>query len=103
MIRIQPLQNEDPGLMGPYWSLTVHDNHYGKISNLCSSFDDRFLFSVGMDGNFFMFEMMSDLKLEQAATAAARAKIPSAKVCIQVLSSASSYSACTYLNFLTLL
>lgn len=86
-IRVQPIPNEDPGLMGPYWSLTVHDNHYGKISSLCSSFDDRFLFSVGMDGNFFMFEMMSDLKLEQAATAAARAKIPSAKVCIQGLSS----------------
>lgn len=78
VIRIQPLNSENPFLIGPYWSLTVHDNSYGKVSGLCSSFDDKYLFSVGTDGNFFMFEMMSEKKLEEVGLA--KAKIPSARV-----------------------
>lgn len=78
-IRIQPLRGDDAGLMGPYWSLNVHDNQYGKITKLCSSFDHKFLFSVGMDGNFFSFEIMDEKKVDQEI-ADAKAKIPSAKV-----------------------
>lgn len=78
-VRIQPLHNEDPGLMGCYWALNIHDNNYGRISHLATSFDDRYLFTVGADGNFFTFEIMEAEKLDQRISEA-KAKIPSAKV-----------------------
>ena len=78
-IRIQPLHNEDVGLMGPFWSLTAHDNHYGEILQLATSFDDKYLFSVGADGNFFVHEFMDQEKIDQKV-AENKAKIPSAKV-----------------------
>lgn len=78
-VRIQPLHGDDAGLMGPYWNLTVHDNNYGAVSALAMSNDFRFLFSVGLDGNFFVFSIMEDRKLEKKLTGD-RATIPSAKV-----------------------
>ena len=77
-VRIQPLHGDDPGLMGPYWSLTVHDNVYGSINQLAMSHDNKFLFTVGNDGNFFGFLVIDDKKLERLAEA--RAAVPSAKV-----------------------
>ena len=78
-VRIQPLHNEDPGLMGSYWALNIHDNNYGHITHLATSYDGKYLFTVGSDGNFFTFEVMEADKLEQKM-AEAKAKIPSAKV-----------------------
>jgi hypothetical protein len=78
-VRIQPLHGDDAGLMGPYWSLTVHDNDHGAVSRLSMSFDCKYLFSVGNDGNFFAFLVMDDKRLEKKI-AEARAAIPSAKV-----------------------
>jgi WD40 repeat protein len=80
-VRIQPLRNDDIGLMGPYWSINIHDNNYGKITHLSTSHDDKYLFTVGEDGNFFVFELMEEGKIEERV-AAAKAKIPSAKVCV---------------------
>jgi hypothetical protein len=78
-VRIQPLHGEDAGLMGPYWSLTVHDNNYGVVTRLAMSYDCRYLFSVGLDGNFFSFLVMDDKRLEKKIAENAVA-IPSAKV-----------------------
>jgi len=78
-VRIQPIHNDDAGLMGPYWSLSMHDNDYGSVTQLASSFDDKFLFSVGRDGNFFAFSVIDDKKAEQEI-ATAKVKVPSAKV-----------------------
>ncbi len=36
-----------------YWSYTFHDNEYGHITNMCFSYDEKFLFSVGADSNIF--------------------------------------------------
>ncbi|XP_038057956.1 cilia- and flagella-associated protein 44-like isoform X2 [Patiria miniata] len=63
---------------GPYWSLTVHDNTYGRVTGVKKSFDNRFVFTSGADGNLFAFELMSQEKIEEAK-ALAKAKIPSAK------------------------
>lgn len=80
-VRIHPLASGDIGEMGPYWILNVHDNHYGSITHIASSFDQKFLFTVGADGNFFTFQVMAQEKVE-AETLENKAKIPSAKVSI---------------------
>ncbi|XP_022090775.1 cilia- and flagella-associated protein 44-like isoform X2 [Acanthaster planci] len=90
-IQIHPLDSEgvqqdhapdsrqaDFSLFGPYWSLTVHDNSYGRVTGIRTSFDGRFVFTCGADGNLFAFELMSQEKIEEAR-ALAKAKIPSAK------------------------
>lgn len=42
--------------LSDYWLLTMHDNNNGVIHALDVSFDKRFLFSVGADGNIFMYK-----------------------------------------------
>ncbi len=84
-IRVQPLQEDDAGFLGPYWSLTIHDNSYGRISQLTMSHDDQYLFTVGDDGNFFVFKMMDEGKVAERISEA-KAKIPSAKVDSVILS-----------------
>jgi hypothetical protein len=96
-VRIQPLHGDDAGLMGPYWSLTVHDNDHGTITQLAMSFDCKYLFSVGNDGNFFAFLVMDDKKLEKKV-AEARATIPSAKVSVGVISTVRVHRLRTNLN-----
>ena len=83
-IRIQPIHNNDPGLMGPYWTLPMHDNDYGRVTQLASSFDDKFIFSVGGDGNFFAFTVIDDKRIEERI-ASSKLKVASAKVCFYVL------------------
>ena len=78
-VRVQPIHNDDPGLMGPYWSLSMHDNDCGTVTQLASSFDDKYIFSVGRDGNFFAFAVIDDKRFEQDA-AQSTVKVPSAKV-----------------------
>ena len=77
-VRVQPLISDDVGLIGPYWSLPVHDTQYGHITHVSLSHDHTYLFTVGADGNFFTFRFMDQEKVE-AAVAAAKAKIPSAR------------------------
>lgn len=83
-IRIQPLHNDDPGFMCPYWSLAMHDNSYGAVTQLATSFDDKYIFSVGQDGNFFAFTVVDDKRAQQEL-ALSKAKVPSAKVCFPML------------------
>jgi len=78
-VRIQPIHNDDAGLMGPYWSLSMHDNDYGAVTQLASSFDDKYLFSVGRDGNFFAFAVIDDKRTDQEASAA-KVKVASSEV-----------------------
>jgi len=65
--------------MGPYWSLPIHDNDFGSITQLASSFDNKFIFSVGRDGNFFAFSVIDDKRIEQD-TAQSEIRVISAKV-----------------------
>ena len=57
----------------------MHDNDYGSITQLASSFDDKFIFSVGGDGNFFAFAVIEDKRTEQD-TALTKVEVPLAKV-----------------------
>lgn len=47
----------------------MHDNHYGAVTHLVTSFDDKYVLSGGADGNLFVFEgnFPSAEEREQAA------------------------------------
>lgn len=42
--------------LSDYWLLTMHDNQNGVIHAIDVSFDKHFMFSVGADGNIFMYK-----------------------------------------------
>ncbi|NXK95673.1 CFA44 protein, partial [Formicarius rufipectus] len=74
-LRVYPLSEKELSAktLKEYWCLNVHDNDYGQIQGLCSSFDDTVLITCGGDGNIFTFEILSpeDIPKER------KAKIPS--------------------------
>lgn len=41
--------------LSDFWLLSMHDNFFGKIPSLKFSFDNKFLFSIGSDGNLFSY------------------------------------------------
>lgn len=41
--------------LSDYWVLSMHDNFFGKIPVMKFSFDKKFFFSVGSDGNLFSY------------------------------------------------
>lgn len=64
-IRIQLLLEEGNfATLSNYWMLGVHDANYGEITHLCLSYDERFLFSTGLDGNFFAFHFETRMPSE---------------------------------------
>ncbi|NWI93401.1 CFA44 protein, partial [Pitta sordida] len=60
-LRVYPLQDENLSVdtLKEYWCFNVHDNDYGQIQGICSSYDDRFLITCGGDGNIFTFNILS--------------------------------------------
>ncbi|NXG08113.1 CFA44 protein, partial [Sakesphorus luctuosus] len=74
-LRVYPLPGKELSVnaLKGYWCLNVHDNDYGHIQGICSSYDDKFLITCGGDGNIFTFDIESPeyiLKVQKA-------KIPS--------------------------
>lgn len=41
--------------LSDFWLLSMHDNFFGRIPSLKFSFDNKFLFSIGSDGNLFSY------------------------------------------------
>ncbi|XP_009981330.1 PREDICTED: WD repeat-containing protein 52, partial [Tauraco erythrolophus] len=74
-LRVYPLQDKDFSVntLKEYWSFNVHDNDYGQIQGICSSYDDRFLITCGGDGNIFTFNILSPEDVHKEL----KAKIPS--------------------------
>uniref|UniRef100_H0X5H9 Cilia- and flagella-associated protein 44 n=1 Tax=Otolemur garnettii TaxID=30611 RepID=H0X5H9_OTOGA len=66
-IRIYVLNEDDLSLptVMDYWHFSVHDNNYGCIKSIATSFDDRFLMTVGTDSNIFVFNIFSEFMLWQ--------------------------------------
>ena len=52
----------------------MHDNHYGAVTHLVTSFDDKYVLSGGADGNLFVFEGNFPTA-EERAQAALEAKV----------------------------
>ena len=38
-----------------YWAINMHDNHYGAVTRIASSFDDHYVLTGGADGNVFVY------------------------------------------------
>nr|XP_025949782.1 cilia- and flagella-associated protein 44 isoform X4 [Dromaius novaehollandiae] len=74
-LRVYPLREKDlsANTLKEYWSFSVHDNDYGQIQGICSSYDDRFLITCGGDGNIFAFNILSPEDVHKEL----KAKIPS--------------------------
>jgi len=79
IVRIHPLNGRnDFEHFSSYWALNVHDNHHGGITHIKTSFDDKYVFTAGTDGNFFVFKFMD--KAVKGLKVPHRVSIPSAKV-----------------------
>ncbi|NWX10267.1 CFA44 protein, partial [Caloenas nicobarica] len=74
-LRVYPLQEKELSVdtLKEYWSFNIHDNDYGQIQGICSSYDDRFLITCGGDGNIFAFNILSPEDVHKEL----KAKIPS--------------------------
>ncbi|XP_031219824.1 cilia- and flagella-associated protein 44 isoform X1 [Mastomys coucha] len=61
-IRAYVLSENDPFLISlkDYWHFNVHDNNYGSVKSICSSFDDQYLLTAGEDSNIFVFDIFSE-------------------------------------------
>ncbi|XP_076974479.1 cilia- and flagella-associated protein 44 isoform X2 [Tamandua tetradactyla] len=80
-IRVYILNENDPSLtsMVHYWHFSMHDNDYGCMKSISTSFDDRFLVSAGADSNIFVYSIFSELELEKDI----KAKVPSPRFGIE--------------------
>ena len=79
VVRIHPLDSKnDLEHLSSYWALNVHDNHHGGIRHVKTSFDDKYVFTAGMDGNVFVFKFMD--KAVKGLKVPHKISIPSAKV-----------------------
>ncbi|XP_034645238.1 cilia- and flagella-associated protein 44 [Trachemys scripta elegans] len=74
-VRVYPLQDKDlsADMMNGYWSFNMHDNDYGQIQAIYSSYDDRFLVTCGADSNIFTFNILSPEDIQREL----KAKVPS--------------------------
>lgn len=61
-IRINKMNREDFRNLSDYWRLPMHDNLNGYISKMCFSYDEKYLFSCGHDGNVFAYKWLPSEK-----------------------------------------
>ncbi|KAM5276565.1 cilia- and flagella-associated protein 44 isoform 2-T2 [Hipposideros larvatus] len=80
-IRVYILNQNDLSLtdMENYWHFNIHDNSYGCIKGISTSFDDRFLVTAGADSNIFVFSIFSEFELRKLV----KAKVPSPRFGIE--------------------
>ncbi|XP_010628403.1 cilia- and flagella-associated protein 44 isoform X1 [Fukomys damarensis] len=80
-IRVYVLNQNDPSLtsLEHYWHFTVHDNNYGCVKSISTSFDNRFLVTAGADSNIFVFNVFSEFMLKKST----KAKVPSPRFGIE--------------------
>ncbi|XP_075448975.1 cilia- and flagella-associated protein 44 isoform X2 [Ascaphus truei] len=82
-VRVYPLQANDPILtsMHGFWSQGVHDNEYGRIQAISSSYDDQYLVTCGADSNIFTFSILSMEDIERNLKVA---RVPSPRVALEL-------------------
>ena len=66
-VRIFPLVEGDSSEhhiedFSSYWTFNVHDNHYGHVTHICCSHDDKYVLTAGNDGNIFVFKACLEAK-----------------------------------------
>ncbi|XP_058517882.1 cilia- and flagella-associated protein 44 isoform X3 [Ochotona princeps] len=80
-VRVYVLSENDTSLTSlvDYWHFNMHDNNYGCITSISTSFDDRFLVTAGTDSNIFVFDVFSEFVLKKGL----KAKVPSPRYGIE--------------------
>ena len=82
VVRIHPVHGKNVlDSLTTYWAVHIHDSHYGAITALSTSFDDKYVFTVGADGNFFVYNFMSDATLKESKPLV-QSLIPKLQACI---------------------
>lgn len=67
VVRIHPVHGKNVlDSLTTYWLLHLHDSHYGAITAIRTSYDDKYVFTVGADGNFFVYNFVSDATLKES-------------------------------------
>ena len=70
-VRVHPLpQSHSVTSLHSYWVLAMHDNHYGAVTHLATTFDDSYVVSAGADGNVFVYSANLPATSKKALTAA---------------------------------
>ncbi|XP_050303878.1 cilia- and flagella-associated protein 44 [Anthonomus grandis grandis] len=54
-IRVNKVNPEDYTDLSDYFTISMHDNQNGFVPMLCFSYDEKYLFSCGHDGNIFAY------------------------------------------------
>lgn len=62
-ILIQNMKGVTLDNLNSYWSVPVHDNMYGAVSDVSISYDNKFLISTGNDGNMFVYTFLDEKEL----------------------------------------
>ncbi|MBZ3875207.1 Cilia- and flagella-associated protein 44, partial [Sciurus carolinensis] len=80
-VRVYIRSHDDHSLtnLDYYWHFNMHDNDYGYVKSMATSFDDRFLITAGADNNIFVFNVYSELEFLKII----KAKVPSPKFGIE--------------------
>lgn len=60
-LRVHQLSDTASLDLSNYWTFSMHDNHNGRVNEVSTSFDNKHVFSVGQDGNFFVYDFNGDL------------------------------------------
>lgn len=60
-IRVNKVNPNDFRDLSDYWTLAMHDNQLGFVPRICFSFDERYLFTCGFDGNVFSYKFQPDM------------------------------------------
>ncbi|XP_037077844.1 cilia- and flagella-associated protein 44-like [Pollicipes pollicipes] len=55
-IRVHAVQPDNPWYLDDYWVLSMHDNTYGRITDIQFTYDQRNVITCGADGNVFLFD-----------------------------------------------
>ena len=90
------LEKKDMSQLGAYGTRWLHDRQYGDISKVSFSYDDRYLFTTGLDGNVFVCQMPETARLLLGRTqqAVEPAPLPISDTVCRLLASNSTASIC---------
>lgn len=55
-LRVNRIRDGNWRDLSDFWTLSMHDNLFGRIPKIVFSFDGKFLVSIGSDGNLFVYK-----------------------------------------------
>lgn len=59
-IRVNKVNPKDYMDLQDYWEISMHDNINGFVPRMCFSYNERYFFSCGYDGNIFSYQFFPE-------------------------------------------